>query len=294
MSYLPDRVVAHLARSASEPDLQGTPYQFGEEIGRGGMGVVYRVTDTRLRRDVALKVLHTGAELIEEARVVAGLEHAGIVPIYDTGALADGRPYYTMKLVRGKSLNRYVTDRTPLSERLRLFLRVCEAAAFAHSRGVVHRDLKPQNIMVGQFGEVLVLDWGVARHPETLETPGMVVGTPQFMAPELAGGRSDGSDHRADIYSLGALLTFCLSAQAPKPLRAIARKAMSVRPEDRYRDAEAMAAEISRYQDGLPVEAYRETPPERLLRWAARERTLLLLLAAYAGVRFLLFFLRRL
>jgi len=164
-----------------------------EEVGHGGMGTVYRAEDRLLGRPVALKVLHLedlseeGVErMLREARILARLEHPGIVPIHDLGRLADGRVYYAMKLVRGERLDRHVGAHAPVAERLRLFLKVCEAVAFAHAAGVLHRDLKPENVMVGEFGEVLVLDWGVARWTASGET------APVGAAPVQAGAPGEG------------------------------------------------------------------------------------------------------
>src|SRR5438876_945350 len=141
-----------------------------ELIARGGMGVVYAAEDEKLHRRVALKVLDavgTNAELtqrlIREARILAQLEHPGIVPVHDVGTLPDGRVFYTMKFVEGLRLDEYIKQLDSLPQRLRLFLRVCDAVAFAHARSVLHRDLKPANVMVGSFGEVLVMDWGLAK-----------------------------------------------------------------------------------------------------------------------------------
>lgn len=292
MNPMPDAVLRHLARVVSEPDLTGTGYELERELGRGGMGVVYAAWDTRLGRTVALKVLHGGGAVLEEARVIASLEHPGIVPVYEAGTLADGRPYYAMRLVEGRSLGVHLGAAAPLSERLRVFQKICETVGFAHSRGVAHRDLKPGNVMVGQFGEVVILDWGIARRAEAEEQPGVVAGTPHFMAPEMQAGRGHAAGHRVDIYSLGALLAFCLPAEAPRALRAVAAKAMNGRPEDRYADCAALNAEIGRFLDGAAVEAHPESVVERLARFAARNRTLLLLLAAYLAVRIFLFFLR--
>ncbi len=164
-----------------------------------------------------------------------------------------------------------------MAERLRIIRRVGEALAFAHSRGVLHRDLKPQNVMVGSFGEAYLMDWGVEA----------VAGTPAFRAPEIA------LDRRSDVYALGALLLFVLPASAPPALRAIAAKAMSADPAARYPDASAFLADLERFEEGSPVEAWREPLWHRLRRFASRNAVLLWLLAAYAGTRFLLFLLRR-
>src|SRR3954451_12205429 len=155
---LSDHVLSHLRTIIDFPDLSGTRYRVVEEIGRGGMGVVYQAYDEVLERTVALKVLNGP----REARTLASLEHPGIVPVHDAGVLPDGRAFYAMKLVQGTRLDRYRAAAPSISDRLRTFLRICEPIAFAHSRGVIHRDLKHENLMIGDFGEVLVLDWGIA------------------------------------------------------------------------------------------------------------------------------------
>jgi serine/threonine protein kinase len=169
MTGISDAALRHLRAMADLPDLDGTPYEILETLGRGGMGTVYLALDRRLDREVALKIVLLpdgfGEEvdrLLREARVLAKLEHPGIVPVHDAGLLADGRAFYAMKRVRGLRLDEHARA-VPLPERLRAFERVCEAVAFAHAHGVIHRDLKPENVMVGPFGEVLVLDWGVAK-----------------------------------------------------------------------------------------------------------------------------------
>jgi len=282
---LPDQTLAHLREVVAQPDLSNTPYEMVDFIGRGGMGAVYRVRDTRLDRHVALKVID--ASPLAEARLLAQLEHPGIVPVYDAGTLADGRSYCAMRLVDGVRLDVFLLDEHTLSERLSLFEKICEAVAFAHNCGVIHRDLKPQNVMVGAFGEVVVLDWGVAMWKET-ET-GNIAGTPKWMAPEQAAGGA--VDPRTDIFALGLLLSEILGCSAPKPLAAIANKASSAEPEQRYASVELLLAELRRYQDRLRVFAYRESLGEKAVRFAARNSVLLLLLATYVAVRILLFFL---
>jgi eukaryotic-like serine/threonine-protein kinase len=273
---LSDSILDHLRQVVDLPDLSETRYTVESEIGRGGMGIVYAAHDRDLDRRVALKVVD--AALSAEARLIARLEHPAIVPVYESGALPDGRVFYAMKLVAGARLDAYLASGPPLAERLRIVQRVGEALGFAHSLGVPHRDLKPQNVMVGAFGEVYVMDWGVEA----------VAGTPAFRAPEGA------RDACSDIYSLGALLLFTLGQPAPAPLAAIAGKAMSAEPARRYASAAEVLAEIARFQDGLAVEAYRETPWQALRRYGARNAVLLWLLAVYVGIRFLLFFLRQL
>ena len=169
MKFLPDQVVARLQTEMQSPDLSGTRYRALELLGHGGMGTVWLAQDSILQRPVALKVLAAensssdlAARLMQEAVVLARLEHPGIVPVHDGGTLADGRTFYCMKHVEGQTLDRYAR-KLPLRERLRLFQRIAEPLAFAHSRGIIHRDLKPANVMVGPFGEVLIMDWGLAK-----------------------------------------------------------------------------------------------------------------------------------
>src|SRR5262249_21752823 len=170
MKHLSDRALSPLRDGAELPDLAGTRYRLLAQIARGGMGVVYAAEDETLERRVALKVLEVpgneselASRLLREARVLALLEHPGIVPVHDVGTLADGRVFYTMKFVEGRRLDEYIASVVSVPDRLRVFLRVCDAVAFAHARGVLHRDLKPANVMVGPFGEVLVMDWGLAK-----------------------------------------------------------------------------------------------------------------------------------
>ena len=151
-----------LSAMFQQPDVAGTRYELISVLGRGGMGVVYLARDTVLDREVALKIVEQPSGAVNEARILARLEHPGIVPVHDFGEFPDGRLFYAMKRVRGDRLDRWMASGRDLSERLGVFLRVCEAVAFAHARGVIHRDLKPENVMVGEFGEVLVLDWGLA------------------------------------------------------------------------------------------------------------------------------------
>jgi serine/threonine protein kinase len=244
-----------------------------------------------------------------EARVVARLEHPGIVPVHDAGTLPDGRAWYVMRLVRGSRLDRVIGEARPLPELLRVFERICDAVAFAHARGVIHRDLKPENVMVGPFGEVLVMDWGVAKllgdeaaaggepgpvgerhragHEGRADTAhGTVLGTPGFMAPEQARGEIERVDGRADVYALGAILRVLLDGRpAPRPLLAVCRKASAPAPEARYGSVRELAAEVARHLDGLPVAAHRESLADRLRRFGRRYRTAILLILAYVLVR---------
>ncbi|MFL6389023.1 MAG: serine/threonine-protein kinase [Terriglobales bacterium] len=169
MKFIPDQVVARLQTEMQTPDLSRTRYRALKLLGQGGMGAVWLAQDSILQRRVALKIFTAenstadlASRLMQEAVVLARLEHPGIVPVHDAGTLADGRTFYCMKLVEGQTLDRYA-HKLPLRERLRLFQRIAEPLAFAHSRGIIHRDLKPANVMVGSFGEVLIMDWGLAK-----------------------------------------------------------------------------------------------------------------------------------
>jgi serine/threonine protein kinase len=280
-----------LAAMFEGPDVSGTRYQLLSVLGQGGMGTVYLARDSVLDREVALKIVERPSEDANEARILARLEHPGIVPVHDFGELPDGRLFYAMKRVRGDRLDRWMTSGRDLSERLGVFLRVCEAVAFAHAHGVVHRDLKPENVMVGEFGEVLVLDWGVAQlgiDEKRAKGERKIVGTIDYMAPEQA--RGEAVDHRADVFALGAMLESI--AETP-PVLAIARKARSDDPTSRYQDVQALAADVSRFLAGRAVEAHRERVIDRVARFGRRYRLPILLVLAYLMARVILLWIAR-
>jgi eukaryotic-like serine/threonine-protein kinase len=304
MKWLSDDKLNHLRAVVSEPDFSATKYTFVKELGRGGMGIVCLAEDRELNRLVALKVLNTPEitedvrdRMIREAQIIAQLEHPGIVPVHDVGTLPDGRIFYAMKYVRGSRLDEYAAQGASLRDRLRKFQAVCDAVAFAHAHGVIHRDLKPQNIMIGSFGEVLVLDWGVAkirddpRSSAAYQTgDGTVIGTRNYMSPEQARGEIDQLDERADIYSLGAVLSFLLIDQpkVSKAAHAISSKAMASAKEGRYATASELSADIGHLLDAEPVSAYRENAIERTSRWVGKNRFLVLLVLAYLLMRIFL------
>ena len=305
------------------PELRGRgKFKVHGLIATGGMGTVLEAEDLATRRRVAMKVIlgmnsaEEIARFIEEAQVTAQLDHPNIVPVYELNVNEQERPFYVMKLVRGESLMQALNSlrlerpaalaKYPLGELMVVFHKVCDAIAYAHSKGVVHRDLKPDNVMLGEFGEALVMDWGLAKplgqsanfgsdarirtmvsslrqdSPEAIGTSeGTIIGTPQYMSPEQADGRSHVVDGRTDVYALGAILYAILTLRAPvegedaaevmskviageitpphdavrgekqhhlpggklpADLAAISMKALSRRPEDRHADVRELQA----------------------------------------------------
>ncbi len=258
------------------------------------MGRVFAAHDETLGRDVAIKVSHApsaGADLDrrlrQEAEVLARLEHPGIVPVHDIGQLADGRLFYVMKWVQGQTLAECAPGLTTESARLTVFERIAEAVAFAHAQGVVHRDLTPRNVMVGRFGEVLVMDWGVASLLGASGGGVTRVGTPGFMPPEQAVGGGDTIGPPADVYALGALLRWLCAGgdRVPRRLAAIIAKCVSERPADRYPDAADLVADLARYRAGQAVVAMPETVFDRVGRFVVAHQAIILLIAAYLLMR---------
>ena len=274
MTWLPDPVLRHLREVCEAPDLSGTRYRLLGELGRGGEGTVYLAEDQALGREVALKVLDNPLE----ARKLASIEHPGVVPVHDSGVLPDGRLFYTMKRVAGVRLCEFATAGHNLGERLLVFVHICDTIAFAHQRGLLHCDLKAENIMVGQFGEALVMDWGLAR-PAGAGEP---AGTPGVTAPEQERGEFSPA---GDVYALGGILQSLLPADAPKRLRAIAAMAHAEDPAERYASVRELRADLDRYLGGVPVRAYREGIGERALALLTRHGALVLLLVAYLLAR---------
>ena len=231
------------------PRVDDATYAIGAEIARGGMGKILAARDRRLRREVVIKVMRREYGRIDprferEALITARLQHPSIVRVYDAGVLGDGRAFYAMERVRGRSLEVVLAEATTLRDRLALLphaIAVCDALAYAHNEGVVHRDLKPSNILLGPFGETVVIDWGLAKDLKADEVEpapvdptddtydsrdgsstssnsaltqhGAVMGTPAFMAPEQA--RGEVADERTDVYALGALIYTMLTGGPP-------------------------------------------------------------------------------
>jgi tetratricopeptide (TPR) repeat protein len=296
-------------------------YALISEIARGGGGRIAVAIDRKLGRRVALKQpLGAGgdARLEREALVLARLEHPSIVPIHDAGRSDEGTPYYVMKMLGGDTLAARIAGSTGFEARLALLsvvTSVADAMAYAHSQGIIHRDLKPGNVLVGEFGEVVVIDWGLAKPVAgerdavtgPLALPGVtghgaVVGTPAYMALEQALGEVQ--DERADVYAIGAMLYHVLSGELPygrvsseatlarliegppraieeverrvsRELAAIVTRAMAPRPADRYRSARELADDLHRYQTGRLVAAHRYRPWTRAWRWARRHQPVL-------------------
>jgi serine/threonine-protein kinase len=322
---------------------------------RGGLGEVYVARDQQLHRIVALKRIKKAhgtdrekrARFLVEAEITGRLEHPGIVPVYGLGTFDDGRPFYAMRFIRGDNLKSAIAqfhadesaNRDPgrrtlaLHKLLRRFLDVCNAIDYAHSRGVLHRDLKPGNIMLGKFGETLVVDWGLAKtvgRPEAAPAQGTLddrtlvpqsgsdlrgtelgarLGTPAFMSPEQAAGKTDALGPASDVYSLGATLYCLLTGRAPfdgadivellhkvergdfppprqlKPwihpaLEAICLKAMATDPARRYESPRKLTDDIEHWLADEPVSAWRDPLAERVGRWMRRRRTLVTAAAA--------------
>jgi serine/threonine-protein kinase len=346
-----DRTSTYSVGTASS---DGRRFRVLRPLARGGLGAVFVALDEELHREVALKqILDQHADdptsrqrFLQEAEITGALEHPGIVPVYGLGTYGDGRPYYAMRFVRGDSLKeaieRFHADeglRTDVGRRsielnklLRRFLDVCNAIEYAHSRGVLHRDIKPGNVIVGRHGETLVVDWGLAKATGraepgigertlppcsgsgSIETlPGSAMGTPAYMSPEQATGDLDRLGPASDVYCLGATLYCLLAGKAPfegddvgallvavqkgefppprrhdsridKALEAVCKKAMALRPQDRYASARALADDVERWLAGEPVIAWPEPWTRRSRRWLGRHRSVIGAVAIAAPV----------
>ena len=280
------------------PMRPGTQLRDEGEIARGGMGSIRKLYDPELRRHIAMKVLEPSTDpngsvrFIDEARITGRLDHENIVPVHDLVIDSRGVATYTMKLVEGQTLSELIStqkSQRDLERILQSLIKVCDALAFAHSRGVIHRDLKPDNIMVGSHGQVYVMDWGCAQVIGSdlslvegrVDPDGMVIGTVAYMAPEQARGEISRIDHRTDIFGVGAVLYKAITGSSPYPgpvmealaraqrgdvpppdersnlavkppphLSQIAMKAMAPEPSRRFQTVEDLAEELRAFLRG--------------------------------------------
>jgi eukaryotic-like serine/threonine-protein kinase len=289
-------------------------YEFLGEHGRGGLGLVSRAHDQELGRDVAIKELlsHDSvdeARFLREALITARLEHPGIVPVHEAGRWPDGTPFYAMKLVAGRPLCDLIAELDTVEQRVGLLhhvIAVADAIAYAHGRHIIHRDLKPANVIVGDFGETIVIDWGLAKDLTSSEEPaigsgripiglagdvtiaGSVLGTPAYMAPEQKRGES--LDQRADVYAIGVMLWELCAIRRVPPARVHLRhrrlrdagidddlatiivKALDPDPDRRYPDAGALAADLKAFKSGVRIAARSYSLFAMLAHWTRRHR----------------------
>jgi eukaryotic-like serine/threonine-protein kinase len=268
--------------ASSVVSLPDPGYQLGNLIGHGGMGEVLVARDQRIGREVAVKRIRardpshdTVSRFLREARIQARLDHPAIVPVYELGTDSEGRPYFTMKRLAGVTLAKRLAQNAPIQPMLRAFVDVCLAIQLAHSRGVVHRDLKPSNIMLGDYGEVYVLDWGVARvltdtrrqtgpamtvAVDEGTTAGAVLGTPGYMSPEQV--RGEEASTKADVYALGAILFEILAGEPLHPRGEAALGSTLTSPQvapARRASERTIPPEL----DGVCFDALAETPEAR-------------------------------
>jgi predicted Ser/Thr protein kinase len=302
--------VGSVARTSSGLGVEVPGYEVLEEVGRGGMGVVYKARQVALNRLVALKMVpagqHAGAHELArfrtEAEVIAQLQHPHIVQIYDVG-LHEGCPYFSMEFIEGRTLDQHCAGTPQSPERsASLVETLARAIHYAHQRGIVHRDLKPGNILLTADGAPRISDFGLAKRLEGESGPtrsGVILGTPEYMAPEQASGQSKIIGPAADIYALGAILYALLVGRppfrgetaldtlryvqneevvpihrlrpsVPRDLEVICLKCLHKEPRKRYATAEALADDLERFRRGEAIRARPIHAAERLMRWGRR------------------------
>ena len=317
-------------------------FSLGEHLGEGGMAKVYTAHDEKLERLVALKLLRRELEsdpghserFFQEARILADINHPGTIPVFEAGKLPDGHRFYSMQKIEGETLQTLLDNRTKEEIRSRhrtvrfidIFERACQTVAYAHQRGVIHRDLKPDNIMVGELGQVFVIDWGLAKKLPTEEVVsdsmtivGEVMGTPAYMSPEQAHGYTIESDERTDVFSLGTILYEILTGEQPfqaqtarealsktryhdpdppdklnkrtnRSLSAVCMKCLHKDPFQRYPNATELALDVRRHLEHLPVTACKPSLREQLFNWVWRRPALASTAGTLAFLGFLTIF----
>lgn len=300
------------------------PYEFIEEIGRGGMGVVYRACQGMLNRTVAVKLLLAGAYSSEaalrrfqlEAEAAAGLQHPNIVGIHDYGEW-EGQPYYAMDLIVGCNLAD-LCDGKPLAapQAAEILRDLAQAVHYAHQKGILHRDLKPSNVLIDEDGRPRITDFGLAKWLDNsagATVSGQMLGSPSYASPEQAAGRLDKIGVASDVYGLGALFYHLLTGRAPfnastpaetlrlvldsdpapprllnpslpRELEIICLKCLAAEPERRYASAAAVGGDIDRYLDNKPILARPPNPVYRLRKFTARHRAAVAIAAALVAV----------
>jgi WD40 repeat protein len=309
------------ASAPAMPSRNPGRYRIIAEHGRGGLGRVSRAHDRDLDREIAIKEMLSGGHLAEvrflrEAMITARLQHPGIVPVYEAGRWPDGTPYYAMKLVAGRPLRELIVECTTVEQRIGLLhhvIAVADAIAYAHDRNIIHRDLKPANVIVGDFGETIVIDWGLAKDLSAAEessiaggpfriasndltSAGGVLGTPTYMAPEQE--RGEPVDQRADVFAIGAMLwELCSPEKIPsvglrqrhrilrragidRDLVTIIDKALDPEPGRRYPDAASLSADLKAFKSGARIAARRYSLLAILGHWMRRHRALTASMAA--------------
>ncbi len=308
--------------SQSAEGQQCGSYRLIHEIARGGMGVVFKAYDKKLQRTVALKMILdrnlASTEAIQrfyaEAEMAAGLDHPGIVPVFDVGS-HDDHHFYVMGYVEGPTLAQDVKDRTySPQESARLIIELAQAVHYAHQHDVVHRDLKPGNVLLCKDGQARITDFGLAKRtnrPSSLTMAGQILGTPGYMSPEQAAGAVDQTEPAVDIYALGAILYHLLTGhppfestldalvqilqqdpipprvlnrQIPRDLDVICMKCLSRDPSQRYASARELAEDLQRYLDGELIAGRPPSIRQRILRWARHRPRLASVLAIISAV----------
>ena len=292
----------HAGESAEPPDSFADmenqsfgDYLLVKEIDRGGMGVIFEALDQKLNRRVAIKMIKSGglasatevARFHAEANSAASLDHAHIVPVYDSGQI-QGLHFFSMALIEGETLSaKIMKGPLDVQEAVMVAKKIASAIAYAHREGVIHRDLKPGNILIDQNNEPRITDFGLAHNPnmnQQLTTDGQILGTPAYMPPEQARGQSVAANPAADVYSIGAILFHCLTAQAPhtadnpldvllrvqevaplpphklnpkvsKPLSDIVLRCLEKKPANRYETATQLERDLDRFLRGETPEA---------------------------------------